>query len=71
MVIGEVGLVGLAVVLLVEVAHIPERKNAITQAQQTAETTVLDLLLIPRSATIMNAQVSHCKYNVMFHILLY
>ena len=69
MVFGEDGLVGLAVVLLVEVVHIQEQDSVITQPQQMAETPVLDPLRIPRAVILMVAHVSEDTYMKLIRIL--
>ena len=58
--VGEIGLVGLVVVRLVEVVYIQEQESVITHLQRMAETTVDPLLLswIPRAVIRRNAQAS-------------
>ena len=57
MVVGEDGLVGLAVMLLVEVVLIQEQDSVITHLHKMAETTVLELLPNPRAAILTVAPV--------------
>ena len=56
--IGEIGLVILDVVSLVEVVHMLGQGSATTQRHQVAGKTVLDPLLKLRPATLMLAQVT-------------
>ena len=58
MAIGEIGLVGLAVVSLVVEAQVVEQDNVITQVHPVAETTVLDRPLSPSTVTLICARVS-------------
>ena len=57
MVIGEVGQVGLLVVLDVTAVKLPEQGNVITQVHQTAEKTVRDRLTNHWTATLILAPV--------------